>query len=747
MNNRFSLSGDLLMAIVKTIDEGIIVHDKEGKVVVFNKQAQQILQCPEELILGLTVYEFPCPMIKADGSAFPLKEYPASVTLATGQPMQGVRMGVKTEGGAVIWISINSKMIDVGPTSYVFITLNNISSYINANTQLNDIIDTIDDIVFELTTSGTILNVWTNDPAKLFMPKEMFFGKAVFEIFPPVFAAEMLKYFETTLQTGAEQKTEYQNPFDPADKRWFQARFRKTKNQNENVTLLIKEVTERKKAEAEILTLKDRLVIATKAAGVGIWEWDILSNEIIWDDNMRLLFRMYDGGYKDEKEAWKKSVYPDDLTRVEEKIKKAIDDKIEFEDEFKIKWPCGQTRYIKVNSAVVRSENGRPLKMIGTNWDITEVTTKKQELLESQLTFRNTFEYSSIGIALLDISGKWMEVNDALCRLIGYSREELLNSTFQEITYPDDLDMDMTFVGKMLNNEIDTYQLEKRYLHKNGEIIWALLSVSLIRDIDNVPKFFISQIIDITENKKLIEELGEKNKVLQITTIDLEQKIKQLQEFSHIIAHNLRGPATGLMTISDFIIDADNEEERQFMLSQLKEKSELIISTLNDLKDVVEMRLNKEIAFTECSFEQAIVSVKRILENKIKEKGAVIETNLHIAALQYPKAYFDSIMYNLISNAVKYTQHGVIPVIKVHTYMQDERIILEVADNGLGIDLLKYGNQIFKYKKIFHRGFESTGLGLFITKNQVETFGGSISVSSGIGEGSVFKVVFNDIYE
>src|ERR1043166_1837881 len=104
--------------------------------------------------------------------------------------------------------------------------------------------------------------------------------------------------------------------------------------------------------------------------------------------------------------------------------------------------------------------------------------------------FQHAFEHAAIGMALVAPDGKWLRVNRSICEITGYSEEELLQRTFQDITHPDDLDLDLANVDKMLSGEIQTYQMEKRYFHKNGSIVWVLLSVSLVRDQNNQPLFF-----------------------------------------------------------------------------------------------------------------------------------------------------------------------------------------------------------------------------------------------------------------
>jgi PAS domain S-box-containing protein len=128
--------------------------------------------------------------------------------------------------------------------------------------------------------------------------------------------------------------------------------------------------------------------------------------------------------------------------------------------------------------------------------------------LPSGSLFQKAFENAPIGMALVAPDGAWLRVNRSLCQITGYSEPELQKCTFQDITHPDDLDLDLSYVRKMLAGEIETYQMEKRYFHKNGSIVWVLLSVSLVRDQNDQPLFFISQIQNITFRKESEEQLS-----------------------------------------------------------------------------------------------------------------------------------------------------------------------------------------------------------------------------------------------
>src|ERR1700737_4402830 len=135
--------------------------------------------------------------------------------------------------------------------------------------------------------------------------------------------------------------------------------------------------------------------------------------------------------------------------------------------------------------------------------------------LDPDSLFQSAFEFAAIGMALVSPEGKWRRVNRAICEITGYNEAELLERTFQDITHPDDLDLDLANVRKMLAGEIKTYQMEKRYFHKDGSIVWVLLSVSLVHNKSGAPLFFIGQIQDITRRKQSDEQLAEATAEIQ----------------------------------------------------------------------------------------------------------------------------------------------------------------------------------------------------------------------------------------
>ncbi|MHA2008489.1 MAG: PAS domain S-box protein [Promethearchaeota archaeon] len=159
--------------------------------------------------------------------------------------------------------------------------------------------------------------------------------------------------------------------------------------------------------------------------------------------------------------------------------------------------------------------------------DVTEKINSELALKESEERFRETFEQAAVGIAHVTPDGSFLRINQRFCDIIGYTREEMLNKSFQDITHPDDLDEDLKYVRKMLDKEISTYSMEKRYYHKNGSTVWVNLTVALLFNHSGEQKYFISVIEDITDKKRTEEALKESEEKLKILNEELEQQMRQ----------------------------------------------------------------------------------------------------------------------------------------------------------------------------------------------------------------------------
>ncbi len=241
--------------------------------------------------------------------------------------------------------------------------------------------------------------------------------------------------------------------------------------------------------------------------------------------------------------------------------------------------------------------------------------------------------------------------------------------------------------------------------------------------------------------------MNRQNSELEAVRTDLISRINKLEELNQIIAHNLRGPANNIAMLVEMLHDKQEKQDESGLrldndeiINYLKESSSSLVNNLNTLMEAVQVSMNRNIPFDDCDVYAIAQEILEQLNSVIFESAAFVQLDLSVPIIRYPKVFLESIIYNLLSNALKYISKERIPEILLRTYEEDGRIKISVKDNGLGIDLVKYGNKIFKLNQTFHSHENSRGVGLYITKAQVESFGGNIQVKSRENEGSEFIV-------
>ncbi|MFH1791728.1 MAG: PAS domain S-box protein [Candidatus Omnitrophota bacterium] len=192
-------------------------------------------------------------------------------------------------------------------------------------------------------------------------------------------------------------------------------------------------------------------------------------------------------------------------------------------------------------------------------------------LRESEERFRGAFETSAIGIALVSPEGKWLKVNNTLCEIVGYTEEELLTKTFQDITHPDDLDADLAHVRQMLDNKIRHYRMEKRYFHKDGRVVWILLSVSLVRDAGGKPLYFVAQIEDISDRKAYSAELEKINDKLRASMNKIQERDQRLLDTSEELKSEKIRLDTIIRQMGEGVIVINEKKEIELINNRAKE--------------------------------------------------------------------------------------------------------------------------------------------------------------------------------
>lgn len=363
------------------------------------------------------------------------------------------------------------------------------------------------------------------------------------------------------------------------------------------------------------------------------------------------------------------------------------------------------------------------------------ILKQAKKIIESEVEFKTLFNQAPVGIAKLETStGKFVEINKEYCKITGYSKNELKNLSFEDITHPEDLQKDLDLMKKLINDEIDEFSLEKRYYHKSGKIIWVNMIVARLWKIGEDKINHIAIVEDITEKKEVEKNVKKSFKLVN-------EQNKRLLNFSYIVSHNLRSHSSNINSISNLLEDSDDDDEKKELIAMLKKVSEALNETMSNLNDVVNIQSNVHLSKENLNLFNYINSTTNILSEQISQKEAIInnlvDKNLKI---KFNPAYLESILLNFISNSLKYAHPDRKPVITISFDKKNNE--LKINDNGLGIDLKKYGTSLFGMYKTFHRNKDARGIGLFITKNQVEAMEGKISVESEVNVGTTFTINF-----
>lgn len=360
---------------------------------------------------------------------------------------------------------------------------------------------------------------------------------------------------------------------------------------------------------------------------------------------------------------------------------------------------------------------------------------------EGDLRFRMALKGAAHGIALVGLDGGWLQVNDAICDMLQYSEEELLKLTFQDITHPDDLETDLDFLHECIGGKRNTYQMEKRYFRRDGEIIWAHLAVAILRTDNGEPLYFVSQMQDITEQKRTAAEL--------VAARDAAKRASTAKDsFLASMSHEIRTPMTGIMGMLDMLEQSGVSGDQLSLIDTARSSADMLLTLINDVLDMAKLDAGRvEIAKKDFYAETLLRNVCDMMAARAAAKDLAFNAVLPLSTRAWLKGDPDrisQILYNLIGNAVKFTDTGEVSF-AAETRSTDDGLdlILHVRDTGRGIPADKI-DIIFKEFEQANdedaRRMDGTGLGLAIVSRLVDAMGGKIDVTSEPGRGSVFSV-------
>lgn len=429
----------------------------------------------------------------------------------------------------------------------------------------------------------------------------------------------------------------------------------------------------------------------------------------------------------------------EDLNKFKESIRKCFHSLGRWELDYRINLPVNGVKWIKVSARTERLENGNVI-FFGTNTDVTGIKHLEEDYKISEARYQfanlaseigvwdwnmvtNEVFYSAQSLKILELDN-----NNNATDLIGNPEK------WDDMVHPDDLEIYFGNIKDHFEEKTPFYETCHRVLC-NESYKWILDRGKVIsRDSNGKPLRIIGTHTDVSVQKVKEQKLQE--------TLDLVNNQKnRLLNFAHIVSHNLRKHTGNLSSLLE--MEKEGMLEKEEILPNLRIVSKELSTTIDNLVELVNVQNNLNINKEELNVNYFLNKIFHILANDISENNISIVNKIPDAfTVNFMPAYLESILLNLTTNAIKYSNPSVNSLVEYYIEEKEGFKIVCVKDNGLGIDLDRHKESVFGLYKTFHHHEDSTGIGLHITKNQIEAMDGKIEVESIVNEGSIFKIFF-----
>jgi PAS domain S-box-containing protein len=388
----------------------------------------------------------------------------------------------------------------------------------------------------------------------------------------------------------------------------------------------------------------------------------------------------------------------------------------------------GAVVWVKFSMTVERDADGKPLYEIAVYDDITVQRDTEARLKESEARFRQTFELAASGICHV-VDGRFVRVNRSLCEILGYRERELLGRHVKEVSHPEDRDVTDADLARIRAGELDQARFEKRYLRRDGSVVWCDLAIAQVRDVFGMPLYEIAVFDDITERKK-------SEAALQAAHEELKRSNAELEQFAYVASHDLQEPLRMVASYTQLLgrryearLDQDAREFMSYIVDGATRMKQLIEDLLAYSRVGTKGQEFKPVAL-EAPLRRALFNLRAGIE----EAGAAV-TYDPLPTVLGDEVQLGQLLQNLVGNALKF-RSGSVPRIHLGVTNSPQEWTIEVRDNGIGIEPQYFERIFMVFQRLHNKGeYPGTGIGLAICKKVVERHGGRIWVESRPAQG------------
>ena len=506
---------------------------------------------------------------------------------------------------------------------------------------------------------------------------------------------------------------------------------------------ILQDITERKQAAEKIAQLVERLELATSAAHIGVWDWNIQQNELVWDDRMFALYGVKKGHFGGAYDAWLSGVHPADQARCDEAVQQALRMEKAYDIEFRIRWPSGTVRVIKADAQVIWGMDGTPLRMTGVNYDITDRKRAEDALQTTKEQLQQTLIASNTGLWDWNTDTNEVSFSKEWKSQLGYGEEELANEfeTWTTLLHAEDRDRVMAYVRAYLDNPVGNYQQEFRLRHKNGSYRWIAAVASFMVETDGRKVHLLGAHTDITERKQLEAQFRQ------------AQKMEAVGRFSAAVAHDFNNLLTVINGYSKLLTDRlPSEDPRHKMAAETLAAGQRAGALTGQLLAFSRRQVLK---LEPINLNDSIQSISSMLGRLLGEDVTLmLDLASSLWSVGADKGQIDQVVMNLAVNARDAMPNGGELTISTHHALftpeapdphgimpSGHYVELSIRDTGQGMnpETMAHIFEPFFTTKELGKG---TGLGLATVYGIVKQSQGYIFVESAPDQGTTFHLYY-----
>lgn len=410
----------------------------------------------------------------------------------------------------------------------------------------------------------------------------------------------------------------------------------------------------------------------------------------------------------------------------------------EWNHEFRAVLPQKGLRWYKGFASVERDYDGT-VHFFGNIRDVSSFKQQEQQLRLSEQRFLFALEASSEGIWDYDVLAQKVFYSSQSMKMLELEAKDTVDSIdlWDDRVHPEDREQYLLDIQRHIDRKTPFYENAQRVMTLSGEYKWVLSRGKIIeRDATGRPLRIIGTHTDISAQK-------DKEHNLMRTLEIVSEQNSRLLNFAHIVSHNLRSHSGNIEMLLNLMADEKDPDCIEESFSHLRTSSRALSQTISHLKELVEIQSELVHKKENLNLSTYLAKTLNVLGEEIKKNKVEIRNRVPAdETITFNPAYLESILLNFTSNAIRYSHPDRMPVISYSFVAGEDHKILEIEDNGLGINLERHGKKIFGMYKTFHKHKDSRGIGLFITKNQIEAMGGKVDVVSQVGVGTTFKIYF-----